>query len=71
MSADEEHKIARIFGEHYGPEDGLVIEQCIKAIILHEDHTYREKLASVLIKNGWSEPNAQAFADTIVEMGSQ
>lgn len=71
MSADEEHKLARIFAQHYGPEDGLEIEQCIKSIILYEDHTYREKLASVLVKNGWSEPNAQAFADTIVEMGSQ
>lgn len=71
MSADEEHKLARIFAQHYGKEDGLEIEQCIKSIILYEDHTYREKLASVLVKNGWSELNAQAFADTIVEMGSQ
>ena len=68
MSTDEEHKIARIFGQHYGPEDGLEIEQCIRSIILHQDHTHRDKLTSVLVKNGWSEPDAQAFADGIAEM---
>ena len=71
MSTDEEHKIARIFGEHYGPEDGLTIEQCIKAIIVRREYAYQEKLVNVLTKNGWSKPDAQAFADGITELGNQ
>ena len=68
MNTDEERKIARIFAQHYGPEDGLTIEQCLKSIILYEDHTYQEKLTGVLVKNGWSEQNAQAFLEEIIEL---
>lgn len=69
MHLSEENKIARIFAKHYGPEDGLKIEQCIKAIILRQDGTYRDRLISVLTKNGWSASDAQTFADALTEMG--
>lgn len=68
MSSNEEHKIARIFGQHYGAEDGLAIEQCIRSIIQHGDLTSQERLVAVLEKNGWSAPDAQSFADAIAEM---
>ena len=71
MSLSDENKIARIFAKHYGPEDGLEIEQCIKFIILHEDHTYQKKLVSVLTRNGWAASDAQSFAEGVAEMGKR
>ncbi|MGB3588152.1 MAG: hypothetical protein WBA23_16505 [Tunicatimonas sp.] len=71
MNLSEENKIARIFAKHYGLKDGLEIEQCIKSIILHDDYTYLKKLTNVMVKNGWSELNAQSFAEIITELGQQ
>ena len=67
MNLSEENKIARVFEKHYGTEDALEIEQCIKGLLLQEDQSFRERLIQTLMKNGWSAEDAQSFAKALTD----
>lgn len=67
MNLGEENKIARVFEKHYGTEDALEIEQCIKGLLLQGDQSFRERLIHTLMKNGWSAEDAQSFAKALTD----
>ncbi len=61
----EENKIAQIFEKHYGREDALEIERCIRGIILRGEQPFEERLITTLVKNEWSSEDAQSFVDAL------
>ena len=69
MKLTEDNKIAQVFARHYGTEDALEIERCIKVIMLDKAQAppYRERLINVLMKNAWSAEDAQSFVGALTE----